>query len=124
MEEQNIETIKRGRGRPRKIVEEPIEPIEPIEAKKRGRPPLPPDQRKPPKPRKPRNSPNPTGRPRKYSTGIKKNENGYDYKQYYLENKKYLLTKINCDCGSRVARHFMNRHKKLPIHIRNLENLD
>jgi len=106
---------KRGRGRPRKIKPEPEEPVVP---KKRGRPCLPPELRKPPKPRKPRNSPNPSGRPKKYSVcSVAKKEDGtYDYKDYYRQNKEYLTCKIKCDCGAMVARQFLNNHKKTPKH--------
>lgn len=113
---------KRGRGRPRKIREEPVEPQEP---KKRGRPKLPPELRKPPKPRKPRNSPNPSGRPKKYSDGLKKKDDGtYDFKKYYADNKEYLIEKIKCDCGCMVGRNFMSAHKKNKKHIQIMKILN
>lgn len=113
-----VKPIKRGRGRPKKIIEN----IEPVESKPKGRPKLAPELKKKPKPRKPRNSPNPTGRPKKYSDGMRKKEDGtYDFKEYYTSNKAYLQTKIECSCGSTVARQFLNNHKKTDKHIRKIE---
>lgn len=50
------------------------------------------------------------------------------FKEYYQDpefrerHKKYMLTKVKCDCGCDIARNHMSHHKKTKKHQRLLNN--
>ena len=54
-------------------------------------------------------------------------DNKEHYKEYYENNKEhirqYTSEKITCECGCKIIRHHIARHKRTPKHIKLMENI-
>jgi phosphatidate phosphatase PAH1 len=59
---------------------------------------------------------------------VKKNKTYKDYYQndeeYRTKQKKYLATKIKCECGAICARSYLAEHRKKPIHAKRMGKLN